>query len=132
MRDDLPAGEITMADIISVMPFNNVLVDVGLTGDQLEKVLVTASSPVIGGLHKEGGKWVLNKTGQPLDKNATYSVLVNDFMYSGGDHYTLLAKYDPDAYNTAIDWRQPVIDWIKAQNSSSSNPLDAAVAKLGQ
>lgn len=133
MRADIPAGQITMADIVGVMPFNNVLVDVHLTGEQLLKVLARAGSqPAIGGMHWQSGNWILNKTGQPIDKANTYSVLVNDFMYAGGDNYNLLAEYDPQAYNTAIDWRQPVIDWIQAQKSTPEQPLDGAIAGLGK
>jgi hypothetical protein len=51
-------------------------------------------------------------------------------MYAGGDNFRLLAKYDPDAYNTGVDWRQPVIDWILSQASSRQQPLDAAIADL--
>ncbi len=132
MRASIPAGTLTLADIVGVMPFNNVLVDVHLTGDQIEQVLRSGvSQPAIGGMHRAGVRWVLNKTGQPLEKDQTYSVLVNDFMYAGGDNYGLLAQFDPEAYNTAIDWRQPVIDWILSQHSSESDPLDPAIKQLG-
>lgn len=132
IRDDLKAGPVTLADIIGVMPFDNVLINVKLTGKQIAQVLVMASSPVVGGLHRQGINWVLNKTGQPLVPDATYSVLVNDFMYNGGDGYTLLDIYDPKGYNTAIDWRQPVIDWIKNQNSTPATPLDEAIKALSK
>jgi len=132
IRDDLTAGPVTLADIISVMPFDNVIIQMKLTGKQITQVLVLASSPVIGGLYQQGGKWVLSKTGQPLDMDTTYSVLVNDFMYNGGDGYTLLAKFDPNGYNTAINWRQPVIDWIRAQKSTPAEPLDEAIKGLSQ
>jgi len=61
--------------------------------------------------------------GTPIDPDATYHVLVNDFMYAGGDDF-IFNDQDPDAYNTAIDWRQPVIDWITSLNTSPDNPLD--------
>ena len=131
MRDRIPAGALTLADIVGVMPFNNVLVNIQLTGDQMEQVLRSGvSQPAIGGMHRVGSGWVLNKTGQPLEKDETYSVLVNDFMYAGGDNYGLLAQFDPNAYNTAIDWRQPVIDWILSLHSSQENPLDTAIQGL--
>lgn len=133
MRDRLPAGDITLADIISVMPFDNVLVEVRLSGEQLERVLATATPPAAaGGIHQKGGVWFLDETGVELDPDASYSVLVNDFMYAGGDNFVLLAQFDPQAYNTAIDWRQPVIDWILAQESSPDNPLEAAIDRLGK
>ncbi len=132
MRDKLPKGDITLAGITSVMPFNNTIVEVHIRGDQLEKILEgkLVTPPAIGGVRYANGKWILAKTGKPLDAKATYSILVNDFMYAGGDHYDDLAKDDPNAYFTAIDWRQPVIDWIKAQNSSESSPLEAALKEL--
>ena len=132
MRDDLPAGDVTLASIISVMPFNNVLIELHLTGEQLLGVLSShLDYPATGGIHHDGNHWILDKTGEPLDMTAEYSVLVNDFMYAGGDHYDMLALYDPDAYNTSIDWRQPVIDWVLQQKSSPDHPLDEAIAALG-
>jgi 2',3'-cyclic-nucleotide 2'-phosphodiesterase (5'-nucleotidase family) len=131
MRDRIPAGEVTYAAIISVMPFENVLIDVALTGEQLEQVLAADDYlPAIGGLRKDAGQWILESSGTPLDPAQTYHVLVNDFMYAGGDDYGMLASFDPQAYNTAINWRQPVIDWIVAQESSVENPLDGAIEGL--
>jgi 5'-nucleotidase / UDP-sugar diphosphatase len=123
-RDKIPAGSITLSNIISVLPFDNVLYDVTLTGEQIRQVLIRYSSAVIGGIHKEGFQWVLDQTGDPLQPGEEYSVLVIDYLYFGGDGFDSLAEFDPDAYNTSIDWRQPVIDWILAQNSSPENPLD--------
>ena len=132
MRDDLPAGALTIANIISVMPFNNFIIEVQLSGAQLISVLASGRDNLaIGGMHRQGGGWVLENTGAPLDTEEIYSVLVNDYMYAGGDGYTLLAEADPDAYQTGIDWRQPVIDWILSQASSPDSPLDAAIAILG-
>jgi 2',3'-cyclic-nucleotide 2'-phosphodiesterase (5'-nucleotidase family) len=131
MRDRIPAGEITMAAIVGVMPFNNVLVDVKMTGAQLERVLAAGrGDPPVGGIHLQDGQWILNKTGLPIEPDTIYSVLVNDFMYAGGDNLTMLAEYDPNAYNTSISWRQPVIDWIEAQGSTVDKPLDELIDAL--
>jgi 5'-nucleotidase / UDP-sugar diphosphatase len=131
MRDRIPAGEISFSDIISVMPFSNVLVDVELTGAQLRQVLSFGNGlPPVGGLHYRLGKWIMDKTGEPLDDNTTYALLTTDFLYAGGSDYTMLAEFDPEAYNTSISWRQPVIDWILAQESTPENPLDEAISAL--
>ncbi|MCO5182474.1 MAG: bifunctional metallophosphatase/5'-nucleotidase [Anaerolineae bacterium] len=133
MRDDLRAGPITYADFISVSPFNNVLVDVQLSGADLIRTITTADRVAVGGLiRKANGDWELTRTGELLVDDEIYSVLVSDFMYAGGDDFTLLAEADPDGYNTAIDWRQPTLDWMIAQNSSAENPLDDAIAQLGR
>lgn len=131
IRAAIPPGEITLGNVIGVMPFNNVIVELQLTGAELLQVLGRSSNLAIGGIHTAGANWLLNETGAPIDPNTTYHVLVNDFMYAGGDGFTMLARFDPNGYNTAIDWRQPVIDWIQAQNSTAANPLDPAIAQLG-
>ena len=131
MRDRIPAGEITYASLISAMPFDNILVDVTLTGEQLERVLNYGNGdPPVGGIRRSLGGWVLDRTGAALEPDETYTLLVTDFLYAGGDDYTMLADYDPDAYNTTISWRQPVIDWIKAQESNPEKPLDEALQGL--
>jgi len=132
MRDRLPAGELTIAEIISVMPFNNVLVDVKLTGAQITQILKDHAPLAIGGAHYGGGQWLLNKSGHPIQADQIYSVLVNDFMYAGGDGFDMLARFDPYAYDTAINWRQPVIDWITAQGSNPNAPLGLAIEALGK
>jgi 5'-nucleotidase / UDP-sugar diphosphatase len=133
MRTDLAAGDLTLADLVSVMPFDNTLVEVHLTGAQLRDVLVYGmGSMAMSGLHKSGLGWVINSTGQSIEDSRTYSVLVNNFMYAGGDGFDMLAEFDPQAYDTGIDWRQPVIDWITAQASTPETPLDTAIEGLGK
>jgi 2',3'-cyclic-nucleotide 2'-phosphodiesterase (5'-nucleotidase family) len=119
-RQSIPAGEIALETIIGVLPFNNVLMDAELTGAEIIRNIVCCQ-PVAGGMTTVG-KYEL-RDGTPLDPDATYHVLVNDFMYAGGDGF-LFQEQDPDAYNTSIDWRQPVIDWILSLDTSPENPLD--------
>jgi 5'-nucleotidase/UDP-sugar diphosphatase len=119
-RQSVPAGEITPATIVGVLPFNNVLIDVELTGAQLIEN-VECCQPVVGGMTTIGGYTL--EGGTPIIPDAIYHVLVNDFMYAGGDGFTF-KEQDPDAYNTGIDWRQPVIDWIISLKTSPDNPLD--------
>ena len=61
--------------------------------------------------------------GSPLDPQATYHVLVNNFMYTGGDGY-LFEVQDPNGYDTGIHWREPVIEWILVQQTSPERPLE--------
>ncbi len=129
-RADINPGDITLADIVGVLPFDNVIIAVSLSGEQLLTTLDIAQNDAIAGASRQNGQWLLDSSGDAIDPQATYSLLVNDFMYAGGDGYTLLAEADPEAYNTAIDWRQPVIDWIIAQASTESSPLDDALAGL--
>ncbi len=131
LRADLPAGPVTLADILSVLPFDNVLVALELTGDQVIRTFGGRFDAARAAFYFDGHAWINENDGQPLDRDAVYTLLVNDFMYAGGDDFGRLATLDPDAYNTAIDWRQPVIDWITAQGSSAENPLDLAALPGG-
>ncbi len=133
VRDALRAGPVTIADIISVMPFDNVLIDMTMTGAQIEAFMQAQGKKIFaGGIQQNGDSWVLNPTGEPLRRDAVYHVLVNDYMYAGGGSYQKLAEYDPQGYDTGIDWRQPVIDWILAQKSTPEQPLDEAIRALGK
>jgi 5'-nucleotidase len=134
LRADIDVGDITMGDIVGVLPFDNVIVDCAITGAQLVENLEVRDSAVAGLTYtyrEEDGERVVDTVtiladGTPLDMGATYHVLVNDFMYYGGDGF-LFGEQDPDAYNTAIQWRQPVIDWTMAQNTSAANPIDPLI-----
>jgi 5'-nucleotidase/UDP-sugar diphosphatase len=119
-RQSIPAGEITLGSVIGVLPFNNVLIDSELTGAQLI-ANIECCNPVMGGMTTVGGYKLAD--GTPITDDATYRVLVNDFIYAGGDGF-LFKEQDPDAYNTGIDWRQPVFDWIAARDTSPEDPLD--------
>jgi 2',3'-cyclic-nucleotide 2'-phosphodiesterase (5'-nucleotidase family) len=131
LRAPLPAGEVTLADVVGVLPFDNVLIEVELTGTEVLRVLAGGGRPAtVNGIHFVGGSWLLDATGEPMDPDAVYSVLVPDFLYAGGDGYGLIAELDPDAYDTGIHWRQPVIDWIEAQASTPEEPLDDAIKEL--
>ncbi len=124
-RQDLHPGSISLADVVGMLPFDNYLIDVEMTGKQLIESLEHGSRrPAMGGVTTKGGYKLAN--GSIIEDSATYHVLINNFMYAGGDGYKF-AEYDPHAYETGIDWRQPVIDWIIEQQSSEENPLETYI-----
>jgi uncharacterized repeat protein (TIGR01451 family) len=132
-RADIPAGDITVGDIVGVLPFENRIVDCEITGAELVENLECCSGAVAGftyEYHEDGDLTVVDAVtltnGMPLVMTDTYHVLVNDFMYAGGDGY-LFGSQDPNAYDTGIQWRQPVIDWTRAQNTSATSPIDPLI-----
>ncbi len=113
LRADLPEGIVRRESLQAVMPFENRLLLVALTGTQLERLLRIGSSgqhgvfQVAGARYRydpeaEGGDdldgddlvdvWESNRLcwvevgGQPLDREATYGVVMTDFIFTGGDH----------------------------------------------
>lgn len=120
-RQGIGPGPITLGEIVDVLPFNNQIVDVIVTGAQLKANLDCCSSAVAGITYR-GGKLLL-ADGAPVDPARTYHVLINDFMAAGGDRY-LFKLQDPHPYYTAIDWRQPVIDYLKRLGTTPQSPLE--------
>ncbi|MBC8448177.1 MAG: 5'-nucleotidase C-terminal domain-containing protein [Chloroflexi bacterium] len=132
-RAAIDAGDITVGDIVGVLPFENRIVDCAITGAQLVENLECCGGAVAGFsytyTYADGQQIVDSVTlsdGSPLDMNATYHVLVNDFMYAGGDGY-LFGVQDPFAYDTGIQWRQPTIDWTEAQGTTVDNPIEPLI-----
>lgn len=123
IRASLAAGEITLGNVVAILPFSNTIVALNLTGAQLEEVMADATRPVLAGINQQGDQWLLSRTNTPLDRTSTYRVLVNSFMYDGGDGYTLLADFDPDGFDTAVHYREPFVQWLKKMDSSAQQPL---------
>ena len=73
--------------------------------------------------HRIGSGWILARHNEALDDGQIYRVLVNSFMYAGGDEYDMIAHANPDGFDTGINYRRPFQDWLKSQESSVDNPL---------
>ncbi len=132
-RQAIDAGPITLADIVAVLPFDNYLYAARITGAQLAENLDCCSGAV-GGIRYEphaGRIEIEFLDGRVFDRNATYTVLVSDFMYFGGDGY-LFGQQDPDAYATGIHWRQPVIDWLLQHPTTEDDPLENLLDPVGR
>lgn len=123
LRSPLPRGVLTLADVVGLLPFENTIYAVELSGAEILQVLGEGQSPFVTGLVPIENDWVLAKTGRLIDTSQTYRVLINSFMYEGGAGYDAIASYDQNGFDTAIHYRQPLIDWLLAHDSSVSRPL---------
>jgi len=105
-----------------MLPTDNALVDIGLTGAQLIETIENPRA-MYGGV--QGGDGVYHLAdGMPLDPQAVYHVLIPQALYDGGNHFTV-NQYDPLGVITNLNWRDPIADWIANLNTSPSNPLEA-------
>ena len=123
IRIDLPAGEIDLATLVAMMPFDNTIVAVTIPGATVINVLENGSRPVVAGVQYSNGQWLLTKSGQVIDPQSNYRVLVNSFMYAGGDGYESLKTADPSGFDTAIHYRQPFVEWLRSLQTSPNQPL---------
>lgn len=118
IRQDIPAGDIKLETIVGVLPFQNDLIELELTGAQLIE-FITEGQLVIGGMTTVGGYKLTD--GTPITQNHTYKVITTDFLYAVRGY---LATYDPTPNNLSVNYRQPLSDWISSLNTSVNIPLD--------
>jgi 2',3'-cyclic-nucleotide 2'-phosphodiesterase/3'-nucleotidase len=120
IRQDLPRGKVRVKDVISVLPFNNYLLVVEMTGAQLDEALGNTESIAAGvrfTYRPDGERRRVEELarldGTVIKPEDRVKVIVNDFMYRGGDAYAL-RSYDPEPEETALDWREPVYRRLRA------------------
>ena len=96
--DSLHGGKLTKADIYDLDPFNNALVEVEMTGKQIEDYIDMASTKDHDCLHVSGLTYTIDKihsddgqigfmhtkayleNGEPLDPEKVYTVTINSYM----------------------------------------------------
>ncbi len=120
IRQDLEAGPVRVRDVISVLPFKNQLLVCDISGRELKQALANPGSIAAGVRYdyddSPQGRLVLSverSDGTPIRDDDRVRVVVNDFMYWGGDGYRF-REYDPNPEYTGLDWRHPVIAALRA------------------
>ena len=106
IRDIFREGEITMGDVVSVMPFENNLMEVSIPGNELEEIFSSSiGSMVFSGIRQAGNEVEIIKDGawELLDQNSAYTGLM---IVGYQDKY--------DAIDTGIHYRDAVIDYFRS------------------
>jgi len=127
VQQDLLPGEVSEATIIGMLSTSNTLVRIELTGEQLVQVL-EQRRPLAAGI-VETAEGYRMADGTPLDPAVTYTVLLPDTLYLGGNYYGV-AAFDPSPAPTGIDWRSPTLELLRSLGSNRQNPLDVMLAAL--
>ncbi len=90
IRRSFTAGDLTVKNVFELMPFENEVVVITLSGNQiLEMVQYMSKSPV--GHPLSGIQFISNDEnsilihGEKFDPNKNYTVVTNDFLQKGGD-----------------------------------------------
>ena len=113
IRASIESGDITVGDVMTVLPFINLVETVNIPGSVLLEALEHGASlyPEQNGalLHVSGMKYIVDATkesgsrvvyaevgGEVLDPEKVYNVATNDFLIAGGDGYSMLEPYESD------------------------------------
>jgi 5'-nucleotidase / UDP-sugar diphosphatase len=139
IRSGIPAGPVSMGQVIEVLPFSNTLATFDVTGADLISSLESGVSrahdkttsgtgrfPQVAGLRyvfdpaKPEGARILSVevrdaggAFRPVDPAATYKAVTNNFVRTGGDGYSLFAKAS-NAYDYGPNLEMVVAEYIKA------------------
>ncbi|GAB3951337.1 hypothetical protein GCM10028805_31250 [Spirosoma harenae] len=124
IRDNLPKGAITMGGVFGVMPFDNQLVILTVTGSMLQQFLnhfASGHGLVVGGIrvkiHDKQVQSVTFANGRMLQPNENYTIALSDYVANGGDNATFLAKA-VKRENTTYLIRDALIDFFREQGKT--------------
>jgi 2',3'-cyclic-nucleotide 2'-phosphodiesterase/3'-nucleotidase len=135
MRADHEAGPITRGTVYAVMPFDNSIVTLQLTGAlvklALEQALANDRITQVSGVRYtfDASRPALDRItsltladGGPLEPTKVYRVAVNNFMATGGDHYDALTQ-GTGREDTGRLIRDAMEAWVRAQ-CAGDRPLE--------
>ncbi|MFN3803398.1 5'-nucleotidase C-terminal domain-containing protein, partial [Belliella pelovolcani] len=131
MRNDLPEGNITLGNIYELSPFDNYLVILELTAQDVQKLaefMAARKNMAVSGMEIIGeGNQVqsFKVNGQALDSNKVYLLAINDYLANGGDNMDFLTDL-PVMENTDLLLRDMLIQMIKAK-TARGEMLDAQI-----
>jgi 5'-nucleotidase len=136
IRASIAAGDVTMGQVLEVLPFGNLMATFGLKGSDMWAALENGVSgyeeqegrfPQVGGLKytfdptKPVGSRIIsvevkNPDGSysPIDPNAVYEVVSNSFLRQGGDGYDVFANNAIDPYDAGAVLADAVAEYMGA------------------
>lgn len=137
IRADIDEGEVTLGEVLTVLPFGNLISTFDLSGADLLATLENSVSQVEDGAGRflqvsglrfswdssadPGSRIVSVEVWQdgeyvPLDPEAIYSVAINDFNRNGGDGFVNLAENAINPYDFGSPLDAVVADYIAANS----------------
>jgi len=126
LRVPIPAGEITVGKLYEVMPFDNTLYTMKLSGaDVKANIEHGILNEDIGWVQISGVRAVYNpeaeagnrivsmvlEDGTPVEMDKYYTVVTNNFMFTGGDKYNF--ENSIDALDTFIPIRDALMEAVE-------------------
>ena len=130
-KNDIAAGELRVSDIFELLPFENTLMTIDVTGEQLAKVIQLSTRDAQAGAQVEF-KWndqnkieflsakLLGANGLlvNIDPNASYTIVTIDYLYklNSGAYALLKEGKNVNALNMTI--RDAVLDYVKSETAA--------------
>lgn len=129
IRADIPQGPITLRTLFTIMPFDNTVVSMTLSGEQVMEILEQSAALKRGFLQMSGirmdadfsrrpGERVVeavigdSESAAAVDPGRTYRIATNSFLADGGDLFDTFAR-GADRRDDGRNMRDVVRDYLK-------------------
>ena len=148
LRASIDPGEVTMGEVLTVLPFQNTLSTFQISGqgviDALENGVsqveeVKGRFPQVAGMTFTWDPSVAPNEGRitdvmvatddglaPIDPSATYLVVTNNYVRNGGDGYNMFEGDDKNAYDFGPDLADVTAEYL-AKNAPYQPYLDGRI-----
>ncbi|UWR89730.1 bifunctional metallophosphatase/5'-nucleotidase [Phaeobacter inhibens] len=150
IRASLEPGEVTMGEVLTVLPFQNTLSTFEITGEQVIAALENGVSqveeikgrfPQVAGLKFTWDPTIAPNEGRiqdvmvgegdsfaPIDPAKTYVVVTNNYVRNGGDGYKVFAGDDKNAYDFGPDLADVMAEYL-VENSPYKPYTDGRISQ---
>ena len=152
LRASIDAGEITMGEVLTVLPFQNTLATFDLKGADVIAALENGVSraeegagrfPQVAGMKyswnpkADAGSRIVSVEVQqadgsfaPLDPEATYGVASNNYMRGGGDGYSVFETNGMNAYDYGPGLEDVVAEYIAKLGGTYTPTVDDRITEV--
>jgi len=124
LRASLPEGPVTKSNVFELMPFNNELVVLKLTGEKVQRLFSYVAKK--GGMPESGFVMGIKDTtatnisigGKAFDINKTYNIATSDYLANGGDKMFFF-KYPVNTSVLGVKIRDAIIEFMITENNNN-------------
>lgn len=147
LRASIDEGEVTMGEVLTVLPFQNTLSTFQVSGQTLIDALENGASqmeeeagrfPQVAGMSftvdpsAEAGSRIseVMVAGEPIDPEATYGAVSNNYVRNGGDGYEMFVEAE-NAYDFGPDLADVTAEYL-AENTPYEPYTDGRITVTGE
>jgi 5'-nucleotidase/UDP-sugar diphosphatase len=136
LRTDLPQGTLTVGDLLRVLPFDNSLAVVQMSGRTIRQIFDRKGRRNSSGIAQSGAQVVLDPDapegervrelligGQPVQPDKMYRVTTTDYLMEGNSGLDFLAKTPPDQ----VDYTQTIDRAALANYLEKNSPVNPRI-----
>lgn len=125
IRSSLLKGDIKLTDVYKILPFENEIVIIELSGETVEEVISFLKKeinphPVSGISIRNNESLIQNRV---IDSTKKYYIATNDYLLNGGDNMFFLSN-NSQAFRLGYSLRDAFIDYTKTNFKLSSKVDD--------